>query len=504
MSLDSLLGSPILLITGIILVIIIAVFAIVKRYKIAKPSEAFVITGRKRSEPGELAAQKVVSGSGAFILPFVQRVSIIDLSARRISVSVKNAPSKSGVQLDVEGIAIIKIGGSEGDIRNAAQRFENQQAEIEMFATDTLSGALRGIVGTLEVEEIIRDRASFANQVLEVTESTLTGQGLFLDTFQLLDINDSGNGEYLKNLGRPEQARVAQKAAEAEAMSKQASEQARIQSEGQILQAQRALDLQNADVKAVTDAARAAADAAGPLAAAEKQQQVLQEQEKVAVAQAALTDRELDTTVRKPADANRYQIEQEAEGRRIASIAAAEGAKATTIANAEAKARQDELTGQGELLRRTALAEAEAIEGIKQGEAELARRASVAQAVEVEGKANASAIAAVGEAEATAKQQMAAAFKEYGEAAILETVLSAMPAIAKEIAAPMGNIDNITIVSTEGASAMSRTVTDNFVQLQALVKETTGVDLSAIAKRLEGQQSSGETVPSITGVVAAE
>ena len=498
MNVADILTSPGLLIAIILIVILVMVLAIVKRYKIASPSQAFVITGRKRNEPGELAAQKVVSGSGVFLIPFVQTLSVVDLSARRINVSIKGGVSKSGVKLDVDGIAIIKIGGDEGSIRAAAQRFLNQQEEIELFATDTLSGALRSIVGTLEVEEIIRDRKAFADQVAELTESTLTGQGLYLDTFQLLDINDSDNGSYLSNLGRPEQARIAQKAAEAEAASLQASEQARIAAEGQVLTSQRALDLQQADVKAVTDAAVAAAEAAGPLSAAEKKQQVLAEQEKVAIAQAALTDRELDTTVRKPADAARYQMEQEAEGRRISAIAAAEGAKATTIAAAEAQARKDELTGQGELLRRTALAEANAVESTRQGAGERARREDLAAATKAEGEANAASVLAVGSAEAEAMQKKADAFRSYGEAAILETMLKAMPLIAKELASPMSAIDNLTVVSTEGASALPKTVVENFTQLQALVKSTTGIDLASMAKRLEdGKAGAPEVVQAV-------
>lgn len=488
MSVESVLSSPILLITGIVIVILIVVLAIVKRYKIAGPNQAFIITGSKGKTAGDLSGQKVVTGSGVFVVPFMQTLYSMDLSARRINVPIRGAVSKAGVKLNVDGIAIVKVGGDETSIRAAAQRFLTQQEEIEVFATEVLSGALRSIVGTLTVEEIIRDRTSFASQVAEVTESALTGQGLVLDTFQIQDVTDYEDGTYLRDLGRPEQARIAQQASVAEALSLQAQEQARIAAEGEVLKANRELALQQASVKAETDAAAAIAEAAGPLAAAEKQQQVLAEQEKVAVAQAALTDRELDTTVRKPADANRYQIEQEAEGRRVAAIAEAEGRKVATIAAAEAKARQDELTGEGERLRRTALAEAEAVEGENKGKGERLMREAVAAAVQAEGLANAAAIAAVGAAEADAMHKRAEAFRAYGEAAILETVLKTLPSIAHELAAPMGNIDNLTVVSTEGASALPRTVTENFAQLQALLSTTTGVDLASLVKRFEGNQ----------------
>lgn len=500
---DSILGSPILLFAGIAVVVVIGVLAIVKRYKIASPNEAFIITGRKGNSDvaGDLSGQKVVTGSGVFVVPFLQTLYVMDLSSRRINVKIQGAVSKAGVKLSVDAIAIVKVGGDEASIRAAAQRFLTQQDEIEVFATEVLSGALRSIVGTLTVEEIIRDRASFASQVAEVTESALTGQGLVLDTFQIQDVTDA-EGTYLRDLGRPEQARVAQQAAIAEADAKRSAERAQLAAEGEVLKAQRELALQQSAVKAETDAAQADADAAGPLAAASKQQQVLAEQEKVAVAQAALTDRELDTTVRKPADAERYRMEQEAEARRTASIKAAEADKASTIAAAEAKARQDELTGQGEKLRRAALAEAEAIEGAKKGEAERARREAIAAATTAEGLAQAAATSAVGSAEAEAMQKKADAFRSYGEAAILETIVKALPEIARELAAPMGNIDNLTIVSTEGASALPKAVADNFTQLQALLSSTTGIDLSAIMKRFEaGTPASSVVGEAIEGTV---
>jgi len=334
-----------------------------------------------------------------------------------------------------------------------------------------LSGALRSIVGTLTVEEIISDRIQFAAQVADITESTLTGQGLTLDTFQIQDVTDYEDGTYLRDLGRPEQARVTQAASVAESLSRQAQEEAKISADGRVLESQRMLSLQQATVRAETDAAQAEAEAAGPLARARKQQEVLAEEAHVAQAQAALTDRELDTTVRKPADAERYRVEQEAEARRAVTIAAAEAAGAATVASARAKQQADQLTGEGELALRTAQA----------------------KALEVEGKAQAAATEAIGGAEAAAMESKAQAFAQYGEAAILERVLTAMPLIAAEIAAPMAGIDNLTIVSTEGASAVSRTVTDNFAQLQEMVKATTGVDLAAIISRLQAAAPTAES-----------
>ncbi|MCW2842294.1 MAG: yqiK [Nocardioides sp.] len=491
-------------IVGFVVLLVLLVLLVTSRYKVAGPNEAYVVTGRKgqavrNPETGalttDLSGQKVILGGGTFVIPFVQKLATLDLSSRRISVQIRGAVSGQGIKLNVEGVAIVKVGGNADQIRLAAQRFLSQQDEVEPFTQEVLAGALRSIVGGLTVEQIIRDRAAFAQRVADESENSLTGQGLILDTFQIQDVTDDGN--YLADLGRPEAARIGQAAAIAEANARQAAEQARIKSEEEIAVAQRALALRQAGIKAETDAASATAAAAGPLAQADRDQAILLEQEKVAVRQAALTERQLETEVRKPADAARYKVEQEAEANRNSEIAAAEARKAASIANAQAKAEETRLIGESEKSRRAALAEAEAIEGAKRGEAEKARRTAEADATRAEGEATAASVLAVGQAEAEAMDKRAEAFAHYNDAAVLQMLIEVLPQIAKEVAAPIGAIDQLTVISTDGAGALPRQVTDNVVQTLSMLKTTTGLDLEALIKRaVEGAVTGlGPTVP---------
>ena len=368
-----------------------------------------------------------------------------------------------------------------------------QQEEIETFTQETLAGSLRSIVGSLTVEQIIRDRAAFAQRVADESEASLTGQGLVLDTFQIQDITDDGT--YLSDLGRPESARVGQLAAIAEADARREAEQARIAASQEIAISERALVLKEAEIQAETDAAKAQAAASGPLAQADRDQAILTEQEKVAVRQAALKERQLDTEVRKPADAKRYEIETEAQARRQASIYEAEARKAASIADAEADAERQRLSGEGEQSRRQALATAEAFEGAKRGEAEKARRIAEAEAVRAEGEAKAAAVAAVGTAEAEAMDKRAEAFAHYNEAAVLQMLIEVLPQVAEKVAAPLSSIDKLTVVSTDGASALPKTVNDNMLQTVELVKNTTGIDLLDVLKQRVGKADvvAGET-----------
>ena len=478
---------------GLILIVVLLGLLLISRYKVAGPNEAYIVTGRKGKavrnlETGavstDLSGQKVVMGGGVFVMPFVQRLHILDLSSRRIPVTIRGAVSGQGVKLNLDGVAIVKVGGNEDQIRAAAQRFLTQQEEVETFTQEVLAGALRSIVGPLSVEQIIRDRAAFAQSVADESEASLTGQGLVLDTFQIQDITDDGS--YLSDLGRPESARIGQLAAVAEAQARQAAEEARVAAEQQIAIANRALALKNAEIKAETDAASAQAAAAGPLAQADRDQAILTEQEKVAVRQAALKERQLDTEVRKPADAERYRVETEAAAKRQSAILTAEANKAAAIAAAEADAEKSRLTGEGEKSRRAALADAEAIEGAKRGEAEKARRVAEADAVRAEGEARASAILATGQAEAEAMNKRADAYARYNEAAVLEMLVSVLPEVAKQVAAPMASIEKLTVISTDGAGELPRQVNNNIVQVMEMLKNTTGVDLGNLVNRYTG------------------
>ena len=496
---------------GFIGLLVLVVLLVVSRYRVAGPNQAYIITGRKGGSPvrnpetGEvstdLSGQRVIIGASTFVLPVVQKLHILDLSSRRIPVAISGAISAQGIKCDLEGVAIVKVGGSADAIRAAAQRFLNQQGGIEVFTQEVLAGSLRAIVGRLTVDAIIKDRAAFASAVAEEAETSLTNQGLALDTFQLQDIR--AEGDYLADLGRPEAARVEKEAAIAEARARQASEEERLKAEEQIAIAQRTLALKKAEIQAETDAAEADARAAGPIAQAAKDQDVLSAQQLVATKRAELKERELDTEVRKPADAERYRVETEAEGRKSAAIRDAEADKAAAIARAEAEAEQARLSGEAERAKRTALAEAEAIEGEKRGAAEKARRQAIADAVQREGEAEGAAILARGQAEAEARQKNADAFQNYNQAAVIELVAEILPELVRAASEPLSNVGSMTVVSTDGASKIVSNVAQNLEQGLAIGSSLTGVDLKAILGRI-GQMGDLPTPVGSSGSGAAD
>jgi flotillin len=114
-----------------------------------------------------------------------------------------------------------------------------------------------------------------------------------------------------------------------------------------------------------------------------------------------------------------------------------------------------------------------------------------AEATRAEGDAQASAILATGNAEAEAMNKRAAAFARYNEAAVLQMLVEVLPQVAKEIAAPMAGIDNLTVVSTDGAGALPKQVTSNLVQTLELLKTTTGVDIAGLVEKFAGGSQQG-------------
>jgi flotillin len=447
--------SPLLIAAGGLaaLILLLALF-VISRIRVAGPNEAFIITGRKGKAGGnDTSGQKVVMGASVFVVPFVQKLGIMGLTSRQIGVTVPAAVSSNGIRCSLEGVAVVKVGGTEELIRAAAQRFLGQQGEIDVFTREVLAGSLRAIVGRLTIEEIIRDRAAFASAVAEEAENSLTGQGLVLDTFQLQDIQ--AEGDYLADLGRPEAARAVKEAAIAEAIARRESEQARIRAEEEIAVAHRELALKQAEIKAQTDAAAAQAAASGPLAQAAKDQEVIAAQELVAARRAELKERELDTEIRKPADAQRYAVEQQAEAQ-----------KAREIAEAQARAETTRLSGDAERERRTALADA----------------------TRAEGEADATAILARGQAEAEAMDKKAGAYERYGNAAIIDILAEALPRVVAEAARPIGQIGSMTVLSTDGASQTVRSVASTVAQGQEIVKSVLGVDLAELAQSFTRDQ----------------
>ena len=462
-----------------ILALIIAFFAIVifiaKRIRRVPPNQALVIVGRGagRKEATSGTGQKVVIGGRTFVWPILQQGFPISLEQRQIGITVEGV-DRSRIKIAIKASINFKVRGDDEGVRRAAQRFLSQQGALTDIIKESLEGSLRAIVGDMTVEQIISDRKGLSDRVVESTKADLAEQGLQVDLLNISDISTPGS-DYLANLGRAEAARARQVAEVSEAEAQRVSQFAVIAASEQIAERQKALDLKRAEIKAQTDRAAAEAEAAGPLARAEQQRLVaIQERDNLAE-QARVTQERLDIEVRKPAEAKAYAEVQEATARRDAANAAteADAFKRTTIATANKTATIQDADAAAEAARRA-------------GEGERDRQIALAAGIRADGEARAAAIEAQGRAEAAATDAKAEALKKYGEAALAQELIVRLPDIVRAAAEPIGSIRGMTVVSTDGASALTRTVASILGEGQGVIKQLTGVDIANLLGGVAG------------------
>ena len=434
---------------GAVVALVLIALVIIKRYRIAKPDEAIIVTGGKGKEVAaaqggtirDLSGQKVVTGGGVFVLPFVQKSFTISLRSRRLSITTE-AQTTDGITMQAQAVAVVKVGGTQEMIRAAAQRFLSNSDEIDESTQEVLSGSLRSIIGGLTVLQIIRDRAVVAQSVLEAAEEALTKQGLVVDTLQIQEIRDGA--DYIANIGRPEAAKVRQQADIAETNAYQASEEAKIAAEKVLLDRNRELKLRQAEIQAETDKANAQAQAADPLEQAIQQQAIVEQQQITAQREVALRTEKLNADVRAVAEAEAYRLEALAKAEATAAVSAADG-------------------------------RAQAVE--REGLAARAARIAASEAVAAEGRAEAEAIQAKGTAEAVAVEARARALETQSQAVLAQELIHRLPEIAGEYAQAIAGIDSMTVVSADGTAKVAGDAMGNLKGLLEMARETVGVDL---------------------------
>lgn len=462
----------VLAILVIIIAVLIVLMLISRNYIKVSPNQAAVISGRKRKlADGSVAGYRLVRGGATLVFPFLEKVEYLDLNVITVPLTTTRAYTGQGVPVSVKAVANVKIKGDDTSLRSAAERFLGMpQEQFHRLVFQTLEGHLRAILGTLTVEEINNDRQSFAQKLTTEAAGDLEKMGIGLDALTIQEISDDEG--YLDALGKRRTAEVKRDAeigqAEANRDSKikasqalQEGEKVRLLTEAQIAQSQRETEIQKAQVQAEIESERAKASQAGPLAEARAQQQVTVEevrvekvrtQEQIAVQEQEVLrkEKELEATVVKQAEADRKAAVLRAQGLQESAILEAEGRKQAQIAIAEADAQTLQREGQGR---------AAAVEAEGKAEAERIRAVGLAEAekLEAQGLAQAKAIEAQGLAEAAAIKEKAAAWREFNDAARLQTILEKLPAIIESsapvfqaVAEPLGKIDKIVMIDQGG------------------------------------------------------
>lgn len=456
------------IIAVVVLVLLLGAYML-SRVVVVPSNMTGLVSGSSRN--GEV---KIIRPGGRdFVLPIIQSIQYLPFTQNTIGFQV-TAEDENKINVSVSAVAAVKVGDSDQQVRAAAKRFlgkRNTDQAIADSSRDALIGSLRSIIGHMTVTDLISDRDALQQNVFDDAKSVMANMGLEIDMLQISEITDASG--YIDSLGVPEQQRVEKDARVARANAEREAKDAEVSSRQQIAERERDLALRQAQLKAETDKAQAEADSAGPLARAAKKREIAIIEQEAAEAKAALTERELDSTVRKPADAARYQREQEAEA-----------AKAESIRRAEAEAERTRLDAEAQAQATVARAEAQARATAAQAQAE-------AEAIAARGRAEAEAVRAAGEAEAKAMSDKADALAKYGRAATQQMILDKAPEIARALAEPLGSVKDMSIISTEGAAALPKAVASNVEQLDAVMRSLTGTSLTDMMQRFASDDGSG-------------
>jgi flotillin len=452
--------AEVVIIAGLIVVGMILIGSMfTNMYRKAGPHQALVVYGMRRT--------RIIKGGGTLIWPVVETYRELSLQLMSFDVAPQqDLYTMQGVAVTVEAVAQIKVKSDPESVVTAAEQFlTKSDSEREALIRLVMEGHLRGIIGQLSVEQIVKEPEMVGERVRATCADDMTKMGLEVISFTIKEIRDKN--EYITNMGRPDIVRIKRDAdvaaAEAErdtaikraeatraaAIARAQADQERVLAEtlsaAKQAEATRDLEIKKAQYLEMTKRQQAQADKAYDIQTNVMQQQVIAEavkvrqvekehEIKVQEAEILRHEKELIATNLKQAEVERQRIETLAAAERSRRIAEAEGAAA---------------------------------------------------AIRVQGEAEAEIILKKGEAEAKAMNVKAEAYQEWNQAAVVDKLITGLPEVARALASPLANIDKITIVSTgNGHSAGMHKITGDMAeiaaQIPALFETLSGMKMSEL------------------------
>ncbi|HKV07646.1 MAG TPA: SPFH domain-containing protein [Thermoanaerobaculia bacterium] len=453
---------------GFVVLLGIIFFYILARilYKKAGPDEALIVYGRRklfgdkvRDEKGGTEGFRIVRGGGTFVFPAWEQHKLLSLRMMTLDIDLQHVYTSQGIPINVKAVAQVKVRGDIEHIRKAAEGFLGVPPEqVRSTIQETVAGHLRGIIGTLTLEELYKDQKRFQEKVRDEAHFDLEGMGFEFKSFVFQAIQDSEG--YLDSLGQPKiqealkNARIATALSDREAKveeesARQQKEQKRFAVDTEIADAEKSLSLKKASIQKEVDVAKAQAVKAG-----EMEMKV----QDITIGEREVERRklELNATIREQADAKKYEAER---------LADADQYRIERQAAAERKRREE-------------AAQAVKAEGLAKAEAESVMRREI-------GLAEAEAVRAKGEAEAAARRLLAEALKLYNDAGLSIEALKVLPEIAAAISEPLSRAGATTIISNgnghdgTGAAKLSQDVVQVLSQLSPIMEQLAGVNLKS-------------------------
>lgn len=395
-----------------------------------------------------------VSGKGTFVIPLLQRVDTLSLGAVQVQLTTENEiPTQDAILIHACAVANFQIGQTPELIETASKNYLNMdKVEMTRQVTEVMLGKMREVIGQMDLKELMRDRESFNAKVFDGSKDDLANLGLELRTFNVQDFSDSQG--IIRSMGADQAAEI-----------KKEAELAQIKAAEEVAIRQNQLDLKQADLKKQADKAKAEADMVKATVTAEKQRELYIAQQEAEIAaetkkvelaerQADVRERELNATVKKQAEADRYAAEQAAEA---------------------------------DLYKRTKQAEAARIERQNQSDAEgiQARAKAEAEATRLKGESEGVAEKAHGEGVAAGIKAQAEAYNGMDNPYLLANrYIDIMPKVAEQVAKPLTAVDSIKMYGSGNAQKLVKETTSIVDQVASGLKDSTGIDLPSLLNGL--------------------
>ena len=446
-----------------IIIAVLVLLVTVLGYLKAPPDTAYIISG--------LGRKRILIGRAGWRVPFFERVDKLSLRIMQVDVKTSEAvPTNEFINVTVDGVANVKISSDPELLKLAAEALLGKRPEeLVGLVTQVLEGNMREIVGSVGLKEMVQDRQGVARKITENVVPDMRKLGLEVVNFNIQNFKDAAgtienmgidNVEQIRKNAQIAKANAQRDIAIATSQAQQEANAIKVQSEKMIAEQDAALAIQQAEMKVKADTKKAEADAAYSIQQ-ETQRKTIEvtrvsadiarkeKEAELAEREIAIKERQLDAEVRKQADAMKYKAEKEAEA---------------------------------ELVRRQRDADAKAYEAVKEAEA----RKAEAEALRFSMEQEAEGIRAKGLAEAEAIEKKAEAQKKMGEASVLEMYLDALPEVVKNAAAPLAQTDKIVMYGDGNSTRLVKDVMSSTSQIMDGVKESTGLDLSALLAGVVG------------------
>lgn len=476
------------IVVGLSIAVVIGLIVLlgVMSYLKAPPNMAFVVSGLKK-EP------RYIIGTNGWRIPFLERLDKLYLGVIGVDVKTREpVPTAEYVDVFVDANVNIKIGSTDELMNRAAKNFLNQkQTDIAAKAQQVLEGNVREIIGQMELTQLVSDRQAFAEKVLQNVTPDMNKLGLEVVSFNVQNFSDPNgvianlgvdNVEKIKKNAAIAKSDALREVAEREAENQRKANEAQVAAAKEIAEQNNALDMRASELKEAAEIKKAAAEMAYSIREADEKKKLevaltqakiaqMDEEVKLQAQKIELKEKELDALVRKEADAKLYAAQKQAEADLIKRQKDAEAKAYEEIQKAEAE-------------QRAAVARAEAMKA--EAEARMIAAQKEAEGIAAKYAAEAEGIRAKGIAEAEGIDKKAEAQKKMGEASVLEMYFKAMPLIAEAVAAPLSNVDSITMYGDGNQAKMVQDITTTMTQIMSGVKDATGIDPSTLLSAFAG------------------